>query len=592
MGRAIVLATPVFLALIALEYAWGRRTGRNTYGLSDAVSSIALGIMSQYTAVFTRLLRVGVYAAAASSLSLVPAEAAAAFWTSPLGWVLALVFYDFCYYWLHRAGHESAIFWAAHVVHHQSRHYNLSTALRQTSSGALLGWVFYLPMAVAGVPSQVFAIVALVDLLYQFWVHTEHVGKLGWFDRWFVSPSNHRVHHAIQDGYLDRNYGGVLVVWDRLFGTFVEEGERCTYGTRKPLDSWDPVWANVEVYAGIVRDAWHARDWRDRARVVFGRPGWRPADVAARFPVATLDPARPGRFDPEATPTARALAIACFVVALGATTAFLWEADTLPVAVRAIGVVALTALLWLSGALLQGRLPAMLGAAGLAAVGATAGAALAAAQAGGLDWATLGRACKPLVLGLAAAWAWRRWRASDAADARAHALLLAALVASLAGDVALMVSGGFLPGLVAFLFAHVAYVMLFARGVGAMPSRSAAFAVAVYGLAMLAVLWPHLPAGLRGPVAAYVAVISAMGAQAIGRALVQRDAASVATAAGALLFVASDTVLALDRFVAPVPLAPFWILSTYFTAQLLIARHALPDPPARRAASLPVHVAG
>jgi uncharacterized membrane protein YhhN len=326
--------------------------------------------------------------------------------------------------------------------------------------------------------------------------------------------------------------------------------------------------------------------------VVFGRPGWRPADVAARFPVATLDPARPGRFDPEATPTARALAIACFVVALGATTAFLWEADTLPVAVRAIGVVALTALLWLSGALLQGRLPAMLGAAGLAAVGATAGAALAAAQAGGLDWATLGRACKPLVLGLAAAWAWRRWRASDAADARAHALLLAALVASLAGDVALMVSGGFLPGLVAFLFAHVAYVMLFARGVGAMPSRSAAFAVAVYGLAMLAVLWPHLPAGLRGPVAAYVAVISAMGAQAIGRALVQRDAASVATAAGALLFVASDTVLALDRFVAPVPLAPFWILSTYFTAQLLIARHALPDPPARRAASLPVHVAG
>jgi sterol desaturase/sphingolipid hydroxylase (fatty acid hydroxylase superfamily)/acyl dehydratase len=337
VGRAIVLATPVFLALIALGYAWGRRTGRNTYGLADAVSSIALGIMSRYTAVFTRLLRVGVHAAAASSLSLVPAEAAAEFWTSPLGWVLALAFYDFCCYWLHRAGHESAIFWAAHVVHHQSRHYNLSTALRQTSSDALLGWVVYLPMAVAGVPPEVFAIVALVDLLYRFWVHTEHVGKRGAFDRWFVSPSNHRVHHAIQDGYLDRNCDGVLVVRDRLFGTSVEEGERCTYGTRKPLDSWDPVWANVEVYAGIARDAWHARDWRDKARVVFGRPGWRPADVAARFPVATLDPARPGRFDPEATPTARALAIACFVVALGATTAFLWEADTLPVAVRAIG---------------------------------------------------------------------------------------------------------------------------------------------------------------------------------------------------------------------------------------------------------------
>jgi sterol desaturase/sphingolipid hydroxylase (fatty acid hydroxylase superfamily)/uncharacterized membrane protein YhhN len=590
VGRAIVLATPVFLALIALEYAWGRRTGRNTYGLSDAVSSVALGIMSQYTAVFTRLLRVGLYAAAASSLSLVPAEAAAAFWTSPVGWVLALLLYDLCYYAQHRASHESALFWAAHVVHHQSRHYNLSTALRQTSTGALLGWIFYLPMAVAGVPVEVFAIVALVDLLYQFWVHTEHVGRLGWFDRWFVSPSNHRVHHAIQDGYLDRNYGGVLVVWDRLFGTFVEEGERCTYGTRKPLDSWDPLWANAEVYAGIARDAWHARGWRDRLRVVFGRPGWRPAEVAARFPVATLDPARPARFDPQATPAARALALVCFGLALAATTAFLWEADALPLAVRVVGAAALTALLWLAGALLQGRLEAALGAAGLAAVGATAGAALAAAGAGP-DWATLGRACKPLVLGIAAAWAWTRWRAADGADARAHALLVAALVASLAGDVALMVPGGFLPGLVAFLLAHLAYVALFARGVGAMPSRGAAAAVALHGLAMLAVLWPHLPGGLRAPVAAYVAVISAMGAQALGRALVRRDAASVATAAGALLFVASDTVLALDRFVGPVPIAPFWILSTYFTAQLLIARHALPDPPARRAARLPVHLA-
>ncbi len=122
-----------------------------------------------------------------------------AFWSTWYGVVLALVFYDFCYYWLHRAGHEVAVLWAAHVVHHQSQHYNLSTALRQTSSGALLGWVFYLPMAVAGVPPLIFGIVALIDLLYQFWVHTELVRKLGWFDRVFCSPSNHRVHHAVND---------------------------------------------------------------------------------------------------------------------------------------------------------------------------------------------------------------------------------------------------------------------------------------------------------------------------------------------------------------------------------------------------------
>jgi alkylglycerol monooxygenase len=161
--------------------------------------------------------------------------------------LLALVLYDFCYYWLHRAGHEVALFWAAHVVHHQSQHYNLSTALRQTSSGLLFGWIFYLPMAVAGrAADHLWHRAALIDLLYQFWVHTEQVGKLGWFDRVFCSPSNHRVHHAVNDRYIDRNYGGILMLWDRLFGSFQEEkdNEPCVYGTRGALNSWDPLWAN------------------------------------------------------------------------------------------------------------------------------------------------------------------------------------------------------------------------------------------------------------------------------------------------------------------------------------------------------------
>jgi len=142
------------------------------------------------------------------------------------------------------------------------------------------------PMALAGVPPLVFGIVALVDLLYQFWVHTEHVPKLGWFDRWFCSPSNHRVHHAVNDRYLDRNYGGILIIWDRLFGSFEEEhdDEPCIYGTRAPLRSFNPVWANLEVYAALARDAWHARSWADKVRVWLKPPGWRPADVAQRFP--------------------------------------------------------------------------------------------------------------------------------------------------------------------------------------------------------------------------------------------------------------------------------------------------------------------
>jgi len=113
-------------------------------------------------------------------------------------------------------------------------------------------------MALAGVPPLVMGTVAMVDLLYQFWVHTEQVGKLGWFDRWFCSPSNHRVHHAVNDGYLDKNYGGILVLWDRLFGTFQEEHEKCEYGTRSPLNSWDPLWANAEVYWALAQASWRA----------------------------------------------------------------------------------------------------------------------------------------------------------------------------------------------------------------------------------------------------------------------------------------------------------------------------------------------
>ncbi len=172
MGKIIAIATPVFFALIALEYLLGRARGRSNYRLNDAVNSLSLGVMSQVVGLFTKLLVVGIYAAVYSVAALwqLPAEQ---WWV----WVLAIVSYDFCYYWNHRLGHESAVFWAAHVVHHQSQEYNLSTALRQTSSGALLGWIFYLPMAIAGIPPEVFVVAAVVNLLYQYWIHTEQVGS-------------------------------------------------------------------------------------------------------------------------------------------------------------------------------------------------------------------------------------------------------------------------------------------------------------------------------------------------------------------------------------------------------------------------------
>lgn len=577
-GQIIVLATPVFLLLIAIEFAVGRArarrgTGHDTYRLADTVNSIGLGMLSQISAVLTGLLRIGIYTAVYSAVALFPKEAASDFWTTWYGWLLALVFYDFCYYWLHRMGHESAVLWAAHVVHHQSQHYNLSTALRQTSSGALLGWIFYLPMAVAGVPPLVFVVVALIDLLYQFWVHTEQVGKLGWFDRWFCSPSNHRVHHAVNDRYLDRNYGGVLIVWDRMFGTFREEDERCVYGTRGELKSWDPLWANAEVYWALAKDSWHARSWADKLRVWVKPPGWRPADVAARFPKPAFDIAKVTHYEPVVSPGVQWFAGLQFLVLLAGVTFFLWFSDDMPQQQAAIWLAALTASLWAIGGVLQGRLSVTEVLLVEAAALATASAAL------GIDW--LHHICKPLALSIAIVFAARRAMASGAVT-RFDGLLLAGLVASLAGDVLLMGSAAlFVPGLVCFLLAHLAYIALLRIGVGMFPRRGVLAATLLIGAGMYAFLWQGgLPPALRIPVGVYVVVIACMAAQAIGRAAVLREADPSArwVAVGACFFMLSDALLATNRFVTPLPLAQLWVLATYYAAQVLIVRHVRRPP--------------
>ena len=368
MGKAIAIATPVFFVLMAVELAVARARGlRSAYRLNDAINSLSLGVISEVVKLFARVLIIGIYAWLFERVSLGtwPTDA---WWA----WLLAIVFYDFCYYWNHRLGHESAVFWAAHVVHHQSQCYNLSTALRQTSSGALLSWIFYVPMAVAGVPPEMFAVAAIVDLLYQYWIHTEVVGKLGWYDRWFASPSNHRVHHAVNDCYVDRNYGGILMIWDRLFGTFVEESEKCVYGTRAPLESWDPLWANVEVYADLARKSRHASRWRDKLRVWFMPPGWQPAGVVdGPWAKPAFDLHRVRTYDPPMHPHARTFALLQLVVAIGGAVPLLWFADDMSRAALLAGALVIVGVLWATGAVMQGRLrpgTALALEAGLAAV--------------------------------------------------------------------------------------------------------------------------------------------------------------------------------------------------------------------------------
>lgn len=292
----VLYAIPFFIVAMVVELAYGLAVHRNTYRLNDSVSSLFLGVLSQARRFVTLGVGGYVYYLITEYFSL-PLMDAGHWFT----WVLAMVLYDFCYYWLHRLGHERTILWAAHIAHHQSEEYNLTTALRQTSTGFLLGWIFYIPMYLVGIPAEVVITVGSISLIYQFWVHTRHLPKLGWYEWFFVTPSNHRVHHAQNDIYIDRNYGGILILWDRLFGTFQEElaEEPPVYGIRGPLHSWNPVKALTHVYIDMGRDSWHTARWRDKLAVWWSRTGWRPADVAARFPREKNDLARFRKFDPQ-----------------------------------------------------------------------------------------------------------------------------------------------------------------------------------------------------------------------------------------------------------------------------------------------------
>jgi sterol desaturase/sphingolipid hydroxylase (fatty acid hydroxylase superfamily) len=191
-------------------------------------------------------------------------------------WLIAFVVVDFAYYWWHRLSHEVNVLWAVHVVHHQSEDYNLAVALRQAVGSSFTSLPFYLPLAFLGVPTVVYATVSAFSTLYQFWIHTELVGKLGPLELVLNTPSHHRVHHAVNPRYLDRNYGATLIVWDRLFGTFAEEREAPVFGTVKPFGSFNPVWAQVAYWVELWRKARTLPDRRDRLRLWLARPDWPP----------------------------------------------------------------------------------------------------------------------------------------------------------------------------------------------------------------------------------------------------------------------------------------------------------------------------
>jgi sterol desaturase/sphingolipid hydroxylase (fatty acid hydroxylase superfamily) len=346
----IQLAIPVFFVLIGIELLAARLLERDSYRLSDSVGDLSCGVLQQIGELFFKTALFAGYAGLYSGYRLgsVPLHAA---WA----WAACFVAQDFLYYWFHRFSHEVNAGWAAHVVHHQSEEYNLTVALRQGAFQPAISWVFYLPLATFGFPPAMFLAVSSFNTLYQFWIHTRLVGRLGPLEWVLNTPSHHRVHHARNPRYIDRNHGGTLIVWDRLFGTFAREQDEPVYGITKPLASFNPIWANLHYWAEMWDVARRAGRPLDRLRVLWKQPGWRPPDLGGPLLPTEVDRASYVKFDVPLPGALKLYVLGQFAAVLLATTAYLQQNEALDPGTRVAGAAAITWSLLSLGGLLDRR---------------------------------------------------------------------------------------------------------------------------------------------------------------------------------------------------------------------------------------------
>lgn len=285
--QTLLIAIPFFSLLILLEYVYGLWRNKNTYSnISDAISSLLSGLTFIVTNTIGFGILVVTYHWLEGQISLTQ-QSTSDWWV----WLLTFVAIDVASYWVHRWSHENGFLWSMHIIHHSSEHFNLPVALRQNT----FKWISYrplvmFPIAMLGVPVEVIALLAPIHYFMQYWYHTEHIGKLGWLEYVIMTPSQHRVHHAINEVYIDKNYAAIFA-WDRLFGTYQEEldEEPVIYGCLGPVRTWDPLKIELRYIANMLRDAVYTRRWQDKIKVFTARTGWRPDDVAARWPGAYID---------------------------------------------------------------------------------------------------------------------------------------------------------------------------------------------------------------------------------------------------------------------------------------------------------------
>ncbi len=344
----IAFAIPAFMGLIVLEVWWARRTGRaEVYRFSDSIADLSCGVMQQVLKIFIVTFTAAAYIWVEGRFGLWALSA-----EDPLVWVATFFGVDFCYYWFHRMSHQVNFLWAAHVVHHQSEEYNLTVALRQSALQPGLSWLFYIPLALIGVPPLVFFVHASVNTLYQFWIHTRLVGRLGPLEWVLNTPSHHRVHHGQNPQYIDKNHAGILIIWDRLFGTFEPEQEPVVYGVTEPSFSWNPLWVNLHTWWLTGKRALATQYLADKVRLFTKGPGWLPADLEAD---KVSRPWPPAKYDPQVSLPMMRYVFAQFVLVILAVPGFLiLQASEQPLPKAVLGGGILVALVSLNG-LLESR---------------------------------------------------------------------------------------------------------------------------------------------------------------------------------------------------------------------------------------------
>jgi sterol desaturase/sphingolipid hydroxylase (fatty acid hydroxylase superfamily) len=284
-AAVLVIAMPLFLALILIEKLYGYYKGEDSAPIMDSVSSISSGIINSLKDVLGLSVTLLSYEWMSQHLALFQQE------ITITSIIIAFIAIDFYGYWSHRLAHQINFLWNKHAIHHSSEEFNLSCALRQSISSFVNLFTFLLiPAAILGVPAKVIAITLPIHLFLQFWYHTKHIKKLGFLEQIIVTPSHHRVHHAINPEYMDKNHGQIFIFWDKLFGTYQEELDSvpAVFGITRPAQTWNPFRINFQHLWLLISDAWRAENWKDRFTIWFKPTGWRPENFEEKYPVTKI----------------------------------------------------------------------------------------------------------------------------------------------------------------------------------------------------------------------------------------------------------------------------------------------------------------